>query len=740
MIRSPAKFALWCVLAAVLLMTGYLLINTTLMPYDDEGFVLISLRNYLSGLRLYDDVFSQYGPWPYVYHQVITTLGGNAPMTHALGRALTLFHWVATALLCGLITWRLVRRQLAAALASVFAFTLTWQMTSEPTHPGSLISLLVALGGTAIVLLPETRRPATAYAALGVLIGLLLLTKVNVGLLLAAGAGCMVLRYTPWPARWEKISWLGPAGLLAVPWVLLGSQLHQDWVLTFAAVFSLAAASLLWVTPPGATSVRLPARAWLAALPAAALTVIGLAAWVCLRGTSLRSLVEAVLISPLRMPSRFMIGIHWYWPALPVAGLSTLIAAVAGRDLRRKGELGAPAFRLVAGARAFALAAFLVQASRWPTYYGIFHFANYCLPLLPLFAIPLARPADEPRRLALWGVATVALLQVLHSFPVAGSQLGWATFLCVPPLLAGLWDLGAAVTLRWNDTGRRLAQGGALAVIAAAALALGLSLQTGWDRWRTSRPLGLPGAESIHLDGPTRESLRLLNLNASIHADLLFSRQGMYSHNLWSGVPTPTAQNATHWFWLLSEAQQREIIARLSATPRTAFITSISLDGFMVDFNVPVTGPLQDFVQQHYRELFRYRDYIFHVPQGSAAVPFGRYDILESASADPAVPPLLLRGNVLLDGTPAQIRFEMMDYPWTGGPELFTPATQVTVQPIDRNGRDLGPARRLTRPEPLHGLYRLTILAPRLPPKLAWQEYAVVVRDAAGTVLSESAH
>src|SRR6478609_4567584 len=162
----PVRFALWSALATVLLVTGYLLINTTLMPYDDEGFLLISLRNYLSGLRLYDDVFSQYGPWPYVYHQIITTLGGHAPLTHMLGRSITLFHWVAMALLCGLITWRLARSQLAALAASAFVFTLTWQMTSEPSHPGSLISMLIALAAALVTYLPGAKRPATVYAAL----------------------------------------------------------------------------------------------------------------------------------------------------------------------------------------------------------------------------------------------------------------------------------------------------------------------------------------------------------------------------------------------------------------------------------------------------------------------------------------------------------------------------------------------------------------------------------------------
>src|SRR4051812_11760919 len=161
------RIALWSGLGCALLATGYLLMTTTFMLYDDEGFVLVSLRNYLAGLPLYDEVFSQYGPWPYVYHQVITTLGGHAPLTHTLGRAITLAHWVAMALLCGGGAWRLTRSQAAAAATAIITFGLTWQMVAEPSHPGSHISLLVALAGLLVTFLPDTKRPTAVYAGLG---------------------------------------------------------------------------------------------------------------------------------------------------------------------------------------------------------------------------------------------------------------------------------------------------------------------------------------------------------------------------------------------------------------------------------------------------------------------------------------------------------------------------------------------------------------------------------------------
>jgi len=732
------RIVLWSGLGAALLVAGYLLMNTTFMPYDDEGFVLISLRNYLAGLRLYDDVFSQYGPWPYVYHQVITTLAGHAEMTHTLGRTLTVLHWTAMCLLCAGAAWRLTRSHAAAAISTVLVFGLTWQTISEPSHPGSLIGMLVALAGLLACMLPGTGRPVLVYALLGLIAGLLMMTKINVGLLLAAGIGGFALQHTAWPGAWRRLAALGALGLLALPWVLVGRQLHLSWALILAGQFTLAAFGLLWLTP--APETRLTPRAWPAAVVTAAITLVVLCGWVLLRGTTPAALVETVLLNPVRMPAKFVVGAPWYAESLVLGAVGALAVAWAGWQLRRGQALSLATRRLVAALRLVALGWLVLHVQEWASYYGIFHFAADCLPLLPVFLVPLTPGATDRERLALYGTAWIALPQVLHSFPVAGSQLAWATFLVVPLLVAGWWDLGLSLPALVPAIGVRLARAGGWILGGVAAFVFGLLVHTGWIRYTESRPLDLPGAEDIRLTGPFRQALRLLTLNASIHADLLVSRQGMYSYNIWSGVPTPTGQNATHWFWLLDEGKQREIANRLAATPRTALITSHSLDTFMLEHGIPVAGPLQDYVTAHYQPLFRYGDFSFAVPVGSAAVPFGRYELQRAEASTPGIPPLRFRANVLLDGQAARVRLEAIDGASRPGPDLLTAQTQAVAEPIDRDGRALGPQLALPAAQPLHGLYRLTILSPLLPPDLPWQEYALTVRDPAGRLLGEAVY
>jgi hypothetical protein len=69
----------WCGaagLGVVLAFAGYWLLFTTFMVYDDEGYVLISLKHFSEHGGLYHHVYTQYGPFPYLFYDGLHRLFG----------------------------------------------------------------------------------------------------------------------------------------------------------------------------------------------------------------------------------------------------------------------------------------------------------------------------------------------------------------------------------------------------------------------------------------------------------------------------------------------------------------------------------------------------------------------------------------------------------------------------------------------------------------------------------------
>ena len=158
---------------------------TGFQEYDDEGYLLISLREYARGGALYDEVYSQYGP---AYFQLVTGLFRVAGLAfaHTQGRAVALALVIATAILCAVATWRLSRSLVIALAAELLVVQALLPSRAEPLHPGALLALL--LGGLILVAtcLDGPRwRVAAGFG--GVLLATMLLMKVNVGLFAAVG-------------------------------------------------------------------------------------------------------------------------------------------------------------------------------------------------------------------------------------------------------------------------------------------------------------------------------------------------------------------------------------------------------------------------------------------------------------------------------------------------------------------------------------------------------------------------
>jgi hypothetical protein len=289
------------------------------------------------------------------------------------------------------------------------------------------------------------------------------------------------------------------------------------------------------------------------------------------------------------------------------AGLGTALGfAWARRRALTEGTTGAA---VVGGARLLVgLAVWLAAAHGSPT---------AILALAPFFWIALAGPGGG-RLLGPLVLAMVAALQTLHAYPVAGTQVAWATFLAIPVA-------GVALADGWRSLSGALETAGLLGVaagrLAGAALGAGLAVATVSGVYATHRrletayaqgvPLGLPGAERVRVPAEQAALYRLLATNLVKRCRTFVTQPGLFSFHLFTGMDPPTRLNATVWMLLLSDAQQERIVERLDASAEPVCALRRQRRVF--------TTPLARYIEERFVTLFEVETFEFRIRRETGA-------------------------------------------------------------------------------------------------------------------------
>ncbi len=488
---------------------------TQFNPVDDEGYVLLSLNEFLRGGDLYDQVFTQYGPVYYELYGALFSIPGIEP-NHETGRVIVALLDVVMATGAGVLASYVTQNRWIGVGTQIVAFGVLFQIVREPTHPIALTTLLVlAMMGFAL----WRGHARTIAITLGCLAAALTLVKINMGV--PAGAAVVVAALIAFgPERHRKAILGGSALLLAAIVIGIGSsKIDFGWVRLLLALELAGVLAVLGRTLPLQRPDDAPALGrWLALFFAGAIvTALTACLLIIALGTSPSGLVDGVIVAPSRHPADQSSDLMLRWWIIPLAlvALGLCWASVTGRTKRLPMEIRACG-RLAAGAAIWlsitAAAPGGVDPGTDRLIAGV---------LLGWLAIaPPSESADDRNPVSFGRLAAVliAVVGAMQAYPIGFSRVEAAAvpFAIVGALLLGdgVRQLQAARAKVPKDRRPALDAIGVVVPIALLAM-IGIAtvLQPGFSSardYKRGRSVNLPGMSLLHLPNATATSYEQL--------------------------------------------------------------------------------------------------------------------------------------------------------------------------------------------------------------------------------------
>jgi len=550
------------VLAILVALVGALSAMVRLLTWfafwDDEGYMLVSLAHYINEGHLYTQTSWYYGPF-YFYAQGIFFQLLHLPVTHDMGRLVTLVYWVASSLLATVFVYRLSKSTFLACAAGLCSMLAGLVLTNEPGHPQQVVLLLYMIA--ARLSLPSlSGRYYLRFFLLGCVGAALAFTKVNVGLFYTAGLTQALVCLLP-SGRIRSIGIvLTLIYAAASPWLLMHASLDYGFrgyflLATVGGIVAFAFGALFRPHHP------LSMRAALCSGGGLLAGTVLIIATTSLQGMSVGSLVGGVILNALHHPDVF------YRP-LGVSRLNLLAALIltagvvglrsSGRRLAESRWLDV--LRCIAGIGSIWL---LILDPRVQLL-TLDHRIQWVMPLLPLTLIPQSRwERDAVALFPRFFITYMAVTQFLEPYPVAGSQTGiaavpmilWA-FLCIADGIAGLRAASYRLSQGSGEGLRLDAMIGGTILVIFAGVSMVVSARSPFPPATT----GLRGSAWLHLPPEQAIPFESIVRNVSTNCSTLFTMPGMGSFNIWSGVPTPNGWNLTTWMKGISSDRQAEIL------------------------------------------------------------------------------------------------------------------------------------------------------------------------------------
>jgi hypothetical protein len=540
-------------------------LGTVYYHHDDEGYVLLSLKHYLDGDRLYTQTFTQYGPFYYLVVGGIFRLF-HLPVDLDYGRLVLGIFWLLSSAVAAYFVFRLSKSSIMAGAAALASTFLAYVLTFEPNHPQELIFPILMLS-CCVSLAPG----AAGMAVLGALGTALLFTKINVGVFFLVALFQALVCVLPAGRLRRAGIVLACAYAAAFPFLVMRRDV-ATWAGGYCFVATLCGLSTvifgLMCGPRESRAKRMMLYGALGGVAAGAV-ILAVTMW---QGVSLSVLLRGVVLDPLKRSALFEVPDPVTgWEGV---GAFLITAAIAGLYwLRRYPRIYTD---LVSVVRCFGgLWAIVVL-------YATFQIHPELVAALPLILLPPSKGEWKFRdyfpRLFL---AVLSATQFLQPYPVAGSQVSisaaslllWA-FVCFYDGAQGMADL---VQRRTGGFAAGLTLRSILTSLLFIWLTLAMLYGGIWRGRFTAPASALRGAHHLHL--PKKQEDLYVPVAEEIRAncDVLFTMPGMGSFNFWSGIPTPNGFNLTAWMTEFTPQQEYPILKIIQNDSRSCVLYNAAM-------------------------------------------------------------------------------------------------------------------------------------------------------------------
>lgn len=600
--ESKKKYIFWLwllFLTAVASVPAYYRMFTEFSPWDDEGALMVTVKQFLGGMKLYNQIPIPYGPVYYFYNWALRTLTAT-PVTHDVVRMSSLIPLLLTALVSAWIIFRFTDSIALATAGHFLAFrTLQDFFHKEPGHPQELcIFLLVCLVASGVVA-SVARSRLLGMILLGALPAALLLIKVNIGTFAFLAVSLAVLAHAPktWFSR-VGFYLIGIACVL-IPTILMKAQLRDPSAQQFSVLVTLSmlAVLLLLLRVPRTSSYSwrdalIAGTAFLCTLVAA---MLGLK----VQGVSLVRTVHALLLDSIGsylVHGSFYIPVQldprWSWVLI-----GPVLCVFFSRNAKNERmEQGIHYVKL-----ALVILTFAVSKALWPN----------ILPPLFEFVVPfcwliLYTPPDSQlgvNDFARTLLCVLTILQTLYAYPVAGSQIEFIQVLPYLVVLVCLYDFALWLQKRAPAMPKFLVQVCALTVLFFVVGRYVAMAAHERQQYHAMPSLQLPGATRIHLPEAQAQDYRWLVDQLNAHCDVFIGFPEFPSLHLWTGSEPLDGMDMDDWMLSISEKQQTAAAAVLSQHPNACMVYNPAI---LVFWNRPPRAdlfslPLVRYLHQNFK-------------------------------------------------------------------------------------------------------------------------------------------